>query len=357
MIILSNVTGTSALKSILGIFLGIMLSTIGIDVLTGVTRFTFGSFHLSKGIELVAILMGMFGITEVLTTLVEPYDVKNLIKFKFRDLYPTRRELARSIMPILRGSLLGLPIGLLPCPNGLIASLLSYKLEKSISKQPDMFGKGAIEGVAGPESANNSAATTGMIPLFSLGLPFTAITAVLLGAFMVHGVVPGPMFITSNSDLFWGLIASFYIGNLFLLILNYPFVGVFALIARISPTVIMPLIVGIVLVGVYTVDYSFFDLWITLAMGVMAFVMKAVDFNITSVIIGFVLGGVLEKSFRQAMVLSDGSIVTLLQRPIVAFFVGVSMLLIVLRVSSFFVPSNRKKRIDQRGKRGGVNVQ
>ena len=341
LIILSNVTGASPIKAILGIFIGIMLSTIGIDVLTGVTRFNFGSFQLSKGIELTAILMGMFGITEVLLTLMNPYDTQNLIKFKFRELYPTKKELKKSILPILRGTGLALPIGLLPCPNGLISSLLSYKVEKSIAKHPEEFGHGAIEGVAGPEAANNAAATTGMIPLFSLGLPFTAITAVLLGAFMVHGVVPGPMFITTNPDLFWGLIASFYLGNVFLLILNYPLVGVFAQIAKINPNIIMPVITGLVVIGVYTVDNSVFDLWMAFAMGLLAFIMKSVKFDITPVIIGFVLGDMLEKSFRQAMVLTGGSFMNMLQRPIVAVFISLALLVIVFRIIRVFRPGKK----------------
>lgn len=336
MIILSNVTGSSPIKSILGICIGILISCVGMDVLTGSTRFNFNMFQLSKGVELVALLMGMFGLTEVLITLVDPYSVQNLMKFRFRDLYPTKQELKKSVGPIVRGSLIGLPIGLLPCPNGLIASLLSYKVEKSISKHPEEFGEGAIEGVAGPESANNSAATTGMIPLFSLGLPFTAITAVLLGAFMVHGVVPGPAFIVQNPALFWGIIASFYIGNVFLLILNYPLVGVFASIARINPNVIMPIITGMVMIGVYTVSYSVFDLWLALFFGVLAFFMKKAKFDITPVIIGFVLGSILERSLRQALVICDGSFLILLQRPICLIFIGLAAAVVLFRVIRHF---------------------
>lgn len=332
LIILSNVTGSSPIKSILGIIMGIMFSTIGIDVLTGTTRFDYGVFQLSKGIELVAILMGMFGFTEVLSTLINPYGVKDMIKFRFRDLYPTKKELKKAAMPMLRGTLIGLPVGLLPCPSGLVSSLLSYKAEKSLSSDPDSFGKGAIEGVAGPEAANNSAATTGMIPLFALGLPFTAITAVLMGAFMVHGVIPGPMLITQHSELFWGIIASLYIGNVFLLILNYPLVGVFASIAKVRPSIIMPIVTGLVIIGVYTVDNSIFDLWVALFFGLLGFIMKYVDFDMTPVIIGFVLGGMLETSFRQALTLSDGNILVLLQRPITGIFMSIAVLVIIFRV-------------------------
>ena len=333
LVVLSNVTGGSLTKSVLGVVLGLMLSTVGIDVLTGATRFDFGVFELTKGIELVAMLMGMFGFTEVMATLMQPYDVKDAVKFKFRDLYPTKEELKESVMPILRGTFVGLPIGLLPCPGGIVSSLLSYKVERSLAKDPSRFGKGAIEGVAGPESANNSAATTGMIPLFALGLPFTAVAAVLMGAFMVHGVIPGPTMIKDHGELFWGIIASFYIGNVFLLILNYPMVGVFAALAKVRPAIIMPVITGLVIIGVYSVDNSVFDLWIALFFGLVGYVMKElVDFEITPLVIGFVLGGMLEKSLRQALILCDGSLLIMLQRPVSAFFIAAAFILMFLGI-------------------------
>lgn len=333
LIVLSNVTGGSLTKSVLGVVLGLMLSTVGIDVLTGATRFDFGVFELSKGIELVAMLMGMFGLTEVMATLMKPYDVKDVVKFKFRDLYPTKEELKSSLMPMIRGTLVGLPIGLLPCPGGIVSSLLSYKVEKSFADDPSRFGKGAIEGVAGPESANNAAATTGMIPLFALGLPFTAFAAVLMGAFMVHGVIPGPTMLKDHGELFWGIIASFYIGNVLLLILNYPLVGVFASLAKVRPAIIMPIITGLVIIGVYSVDSSKFDLWVALFFGLVGYVMKEmVDFEITPLVIGFVLGGMLEKSFRQALILSDGSLLVLLQRPVSGFFIGAAFIIMAFGV-------------------------
>jgi putative tricarboxylic transport membrane protein len=270
----------------------------------------------------------MFGLTEVMATLMKPYDVTDTVKFKFRDLYPTKDELKRSLMPMVRGTLVGLPIGLLPCPGGIVSSLLSYKVEKSLADDPSRFGKGAIEGVAGPESANNAAATTGMIPLFALGLPFTAFAAVLMGAFMVHGVIPGPTMIKDQGELFWGIIASFYIGNVFLLILNYPMVGVFASLAKVRPAIIMPIITGLVIIGVYSVDNSKFDLWIALLFGLVGYVMKElVDFEITPLVIGFVLGGMLEKSFRQALILSDGSLMIMLQRPVSCFFIAAAFVI------------------------------
>lgn len=336
LIVLANVTGGSVPKALLGVLLGFMLRTVGIDTLTGVTRFNFGVFELSKGFELTALLMGMFGITEVLDILLNPYSTKDLVKFRFRDLYPTKEEMKRSVMPILRGSLVGLPVGLLPCPSGMIASLLSYKLEKKVAKNPEEFGEGAIEGVAGPESANNSAATTGMIPLFSLGLPFTAITAVLMGALMVHGIIPGPMFITEQSQLFWAVIASFYIGNVFLLILNYPLVGVFASIAKVPPNIIMPVVTGLVFLGVYTVGNSVFDLWVALILGVLAFAMKQVGFGITPLIIGFVLGSNIERSFRQALVILNGNFLGIFSRPISAVFLVLALLVVLTQMIMYF---------------------
>ncbi len=217
----------------------------------------------------------------------------------------------------------------------MIASLLSYKLEKKVAKNPEEFGEGAIEGVA-DQNRRTPAATTGMIPLFSLGLPFTAITAVLMGALMVHGIIPGPMFITEQSQLFWAVIASFYIGNVFLLILNYPLVGVFASIAKVPPDIIMPIVTGLVFLGVYTVGNSVFDLWVALILGVLAFAMKQVGFGITPLIIGFVLGSNIERSFRQALVILNGNFLGIFSRPISAVFLVLALLVVLTQMIMYF---------------------
>ncbi|MCL5072659.1 MAG: tripartite tricarboxylate transporter permease [Actinobacteria bacterium] len=310
--VLSNITGGSPKKAFLGVILGVMLSTIGIDILTGASRFVF-SINLSNGIGLAPFMIGLFGLSEVFYTVVKPYSIHDAIKVKFKDLYPKKEDLKSAILPMIRGTLIGIPIGLLPCPHGFISSMTSYKLEKAISKSPDRFGCGAIEGVAGPESANNASATTGLIPLLALGLPFTGVMAVLLAALMVHNVTPGPLFIRQHADLFWGVIASLYIGQIMLLVLNYPLVGAFASIAKVPPNIIMPLITGVVFVGVYSMNNSVFDMYLTLLFGIIGFVLRLLDFKIMSIVVGFVLGKVVEKSLRQGLILVDGNIVQMIQ--------------------------------------------
>jgi putative tricarboxylic transport membrane protein len=338
LIVLSSATGGSPLKSLLAVLLGMMFGTVGLDVLTGANRFTFGFFQLSKGIQTVSLVMGLFGFSEVLSALIKPYDIKDAIKVRFKDLYPKKEELKRSVMPIIRGTLCGLPIGLLPGSSTLVATLLSYRTEKFFAKDPSRFGKGAIEGVAGPESANNAAATAGMIPLLALGLPFSPITAILMGAFMVHGVIPGPFLITQHSGLFWAVVASFYIGNVMLLILNFPLVGIFASLTKVRCSILMPIVAGMVIIGVYALDSNSFDLWIALIFGILAYIMKElVDFPLVPIIIGYILGPMVEKSFRQAMVLSEGSLFAIMQRPISAVFLSAAFLILVIGLVRYFL--------------------
>ena len=349
LVVLSNVTGGSVFKAFLGVILGMMLSTIGMDIITGTSRFTFGTLELSKGIDIVPIMMGLFGLSEIFSTVLNQYNVKDVVKVKFRDLYPRKDELKSAVKPVMRGTLVGLPIGLLPCPAAVLCTIISYKIERSLSKKPENFGKGAIEGVAGPESANNAASTTGMIPLLSLGLPFTASMTILLGAFMVHGVSPGPLFMTQHADLFWGVIASLYIGNVLLLILNYPLVGIFASLAAVPPKIIMPLITGVVFIGVYTVNNSVFDLWLALLFGLVGYMMKEhLDFKVAPLIIGFVLGGILEKSLRQGLVMVDGNILMMLQRPVTSVFLTIAAITLIFQLGRFFYTrmySNRQGKV------------
>ena len=260
LVLLTNLTGKNPLKSFLMVLVGIMMSTVVMDAVTGLRRFTFGVPELMRGFEFGVVAMAVFGINELFGTLLEPQEEIKVGKVRFRELYPTRDELRRSVGPILRGTLIGFLIGLMPGPAGTLSSFSSYSVEKKLSKHPEKFGHGAIEGVAGPESANNAASSAAMIPLLSLGLPFAPPAALLLTGFIVHGITPGPTLIAQHPDMFWGLVASMYIGNVFLIILNLPFVGVFASMLKTPANILMPIVMVITFTGALATNNSTFDI-------------------------------------------------------------------------------------------------
>ncbi|MCX8022793.1 MAG: tripartite tricarboxylate transporter permease [Syntrophorhabdaceae bacterium] len=307
-VLLSNLTGKSRVKSLILMMVGLVLSTIGMDPVGGVERFSFGIDAAQGGVSFIAITTGLFGVAEVLTIMAEKEEKVELLPVKFRELYPNREEIKRSVAPIVRGSVMGFFIGLLPGPAATMAAFASYGLERRISKFKHMFGKGAIEGVAGPESANNAAAGGAMIPLLSLGLPFTPATAVLLGGMLLHGVTPGPFLLKDRPDVFWGVIGSFYLGNLMLLILNLPLVGIFAKIVRVSPKYLMPTVLVLCVIGAYGDNSSMFDVWVMLASGVAGFLMRKYQYEPAPLVVGLVLGPVMERSLRQTLIISKGDI-------------------------------------------------
>lgn len=329
MLMLSNLTGESFIKAGLMFVLGMMISAVGVDQLMGVNRLSFGVLELSRGIDLIPFVMGLFGMAEVFSVIVEPYDVGELMKVKFRDLYPRKEEIKRSIKPILRGSIIGFPIGLIPGPAAIISSLVSYRVERSVSKHKDEFGNGAIEGVAGPESANNAASTGAMVPLLALGIPFAPATAVLLGGFMLQGVAPGPTFMINHSDLFWLIVASMYIGNVMLLILNLPLVGVFASVTKIRPEILMPVVTAIMLVGTYSVNNSFFDLLLLIIFGLIGYILKCIHISSAPLVVGFVLGSVFERGLRQSMIIASGNILSIFMRPIAGTLFALSTVTLI----------------------------
>ncbi|MDU4960594.1 MAG: tripartite tricarboxylate transporter permease [Sporomusaceae bacterium] len=316
MLLLSNLSGGSFLKAFLTFTLGMMISTIGIDAVTGFNRLSFGVLELTRGVEFLPVAMGIFGMAEIFSIAVEPYSVGELIKVRFRELYPSRTELKRSVWPILRGSFIGFPVGLIPGPAAILSSLISYRVEKGMSKQPEEFGNGAIEGVAGPESANNAASAGAMVPLLALGIPFAPATAVLLGGLMIHGVAPGPTFITGHAELFWLVVASMYIGNFMLLVLNLPLVGVFASLTKVPPQTLIPVVSAVMFIGVYSLNNSLFDIGMLLLFGLLGFILKIVDYSATPLLVGLVLGPVFEKGLRQGLMMGDGNPLFFLQRPI-----------------------------------------
>jgi putative tricarboxylic transport membrane protein len=331
-IVLSNVTGTSLLKSLMMALVGLIIGTIGLDPVKGEFRFTFGSMSLLSGIEFVAVAIGLFGIGEVLSNVEKPaalLEGKVLVP-RLRELFPSLEDLRKSIKAILRGAGIGFGVGLVPGPAPVIATYASYMIEKRISKHPGEFGHGAIEGVAGPEAANNAACQAAFIPLFVLGIPFAPPTAILLGALLIHGVTPGPMMIAESPELFWGVIASMYIGNFILLLLNLPFVPLFANILRIPRRILLPLVVLFCITGMYSVNNSVFDIWVMLLFGGLGFMAGKGKFEGAPLLLGLVLGPRMEVAFRQSLMISHGDFSTFADRPIsLAFLLATALFLVV----------------------------
>jgi putative tricarboxylic transport membrane protein len=310
-------------KGLAMLTLGILIGSIGADVQTGTGRFTMGYFALYDGVNMVVLAMGLFGISEVIwairvysTTAVED-------RVSLRSMIPTRDDIKRSIGPILRGTGVGSLLGPLPGAGLAMAAFLSYAVEKRTSKTPERFGKGAIEGVAGPETANNAAAQTAFIPTFALGIPGTATMAIMLGALMMHGITPGPQFVRENFDMFWAIVASFWIGNILLLIVNIPFIGVWVRLLKIPYHLLYPAIICLVCIGVYSVHSNVFDIWLLVIFAVAGYVMRLLEFEPAPLLMGFVLGPLLEENFRRSMLLSGGEILPLFQGPVNTTLLGI----------------------------------
>ncbi|MFA5026597.1 MAG: tripartite tricarboxylate transporter permease [Candidatus Methylomirabilota bacterium] len=321
-VVLSNVTGGSLLKSLMMAVVGLLIGTIGLDPVSGNPRFTFGQVSLLGGIEFVAVAIGLFGIAEVLDNVEKPDAIleQRVLVPRFRELYPTLHDLRESLGAILRGAGLGFGVGLVPGPAPVIATYGSYMLEKRISKHPEEFGHGAIRGVAGPEAANNAACQSAFIPLFVLGIPFAPPTAILLGALMIHGVNPGPNMIAEHPDLFWGVVASMFIGNAILLLLNLPFVPLFANILRIPKKILLPLVMLFCLTGMYSVNNFLVDLWVMLGCGALGYLMRKWAYEGAPLLLALVLGPKLEVAFRQSLMISHGSFGIFLGRPVSLVF-------------------------------------
>lgn len=318
----------SPLRSVISAIVGLLLACIGTDPEFGNQRLTFGSESLLSGLDFAVIAMGLFGVGEVLSSLEEEEET-SLVTDKIDQIWPSKKDLADSAGPIARGSVLGFLVGLLPGGGAVIASLLSYATEKRISKHPEEFGKGAIEGVAGPESANNAAAGAAFIPLLTLGLPSNAVMALIFGALMIHGVTPGPFLIKEYPELFWGVVVSMYIGNVLLLILNLPMIGIFIKLLKIRLSILSACVLVITLIGVYSVNNNVFDMWILLLFGIIGYLMRKFKFEPGPLVLAFVLGPILETSFRQSLIMSNGDASIFLTRPISVGFLCVAGLLIL----------------------------
>jgi putative tricarboxylic transport membrane protein len=343
-IVLSNVTGTSLLKSLMMSVVGLIIGTMGIDPVSGDPRFTFGSIPLLGGIEFVAVAIGLFGIGEVLTNVERPQELldEKVLVPRLRELYPSVQDLKKSFFAILRGTGIGFGVGLVPGPAPVIATYASYMVEKKVSRHPEEFGKGAIEGVAGPESANNSACQAAFIPLFVLGIPFAPPTAILLGALLIHGVNPGPMMISQHPELFWGVIASMYIGNFVLLLLNLPFVPLFANILRIPKRILLPLVILFCITGMYTVNNSVFDIWMMLLFGGLGFIMRKWAYEGAPLLLALVLGPKLEVAFRQSLMISHGNFGIFIDRPVSVIFLLATGLFLIVPMARLMIRTLKK---------------
>ena len=330
LIILTNLTGKNALKSTFMVLLGLALGTVGMDDVFGVSRFDFGNMYMRRGIEFGVVAMAVFGINELFGTILQPQEENiHIQKLSMRDLYPNRSEIKRSIAPIGRASVLGFLIGLMPGPAGTLASFSSYAMEKKISKHPEEFGHGAVEGVAGPEAANNAASSAAFVPLLSLGLPFAPPSALLLTAFITHGIQPGPTLFTQHPDVFWGLIASMYIGNVFLLIINLPLVGMFASLLKCPAKILMPIVMIITFTGAFATNGTPFDIFVLIVLGVAAFILSKYGFSMAPLAVGICISSTLEQRFQQTIIAMRGNFMNITKYPIACVMLALCLVLVL----------------------------
>ncbi len=328
LVLLAYLSSGSTLQALaMGAF-GLLLGTVGLEAMSGFARYTFGRPELFDGIGFIPVAMGLFGLGEILEK-VARFQPPDVVHGRLGRLLPDRDDWRRSWRPILRGSGIGFLCGLLPGPNAVIASIVSYGVEKRLSSRPGEFGQGAIEGVAGPESANNAAAAGALVPLLSLGIPSSPPTAVLLAGFLIHGLTPGPLLMQQRPDVFWGVLASMYLGNVMLLVLNLPLIGLFVRILRIPDGYLIPLVVLFTMVGAYSVGNSLVDVWVMILFGLLGFACRRAGFDPAPVVLALVLGPMLETALGQSLILSDGSPLIFVTSPIAAALLGLAALLVI----------------------------
>jgi putative tricarboxylic transport membrane protein len=327
------------LKALLMAVLGLLLGTIGTDPISGHERFTYGSLTLGDGLGLVPIAMGLFGIAEVLDNLGKSLQGE-VYQREIKGLLPNRQDWKESLWPIIRGSVVGFFIGILPGPSGAMSSFASYAMEKRLSRHPEKFGKGAIEGVAGPESANNSATAGAFIPLLSLGLPSNIVMALFVGALLIHGIQPGPLFMKNYPELFWGVVASMYVGNAMLLVLNLPLIGIWVRLLRVPYVILYPLILLFCLIGVYSINNNIVEIFIMVIAGAVGLLLRRMHYDGAPFLLALVLGPMMESSLRQALLISRGSFAIFVTRPISA----VLMILAAAFLLTALVPILTSKR-------------
>ena len=319
---------------------GFLLSTIGQEIFTGTLRFTWGIYELYDGVGLIPTAMGLFGISEVLVNIEARLTSQGISNQSISNVLPNLKDWGDSIWAIIRGTIIGFLLGSLPGGGMVISTFTSYTVEKKLSKHPDKFGKGAIEGVAGPESANNAACQASFIPLLTMGIPPNATLAIITGALMIHNIIPGPLLMTEHPDLFWGVLCSMYIGNVMLLILNLPLIGLWVKILKVRYALLFPLILLICLIGVYSINGKAMDMVIMILFGVIGYLMKKFKYEIAPVLLSFILGGIMEPALRRSLIMSKGSFLIFFTRPI---SLGLMTAAAILTVSSLIFRIIRKR--------------
>jgi len=344
LIIVTYLAQGSILKAIMMALAGIILGSIGLDLMTGLPRFTLGIDELTDGVGIVPLVMGLFGVSEIFENL-EGNLQREVFKTHLKNLWPSLKDWAQAKWPIVRGSIIGFFLGILPGGGAVISTFVSYAVEKKISRNPERFGQGAIEGVAAPESANNAAAGASLIPLLSLGIPPNPIMAIFFSALIIHGIQPGPLLIKQHPDLFWGLVASLYLGNALLLVLNLPLIRIWVKVLEIPYKILFPLILLFCLIGAYSMNNVIFDLYVMIFFGVVGWIMRKFGYEGAPLILAYVLGPLLENSLRQSLLISQGSFLIFVTRPISAVALGFAFLLLLSNLFPYF----KKRRTEYEG--------
>lgn len=332
--LLMGLSGKSMIKALMMGTFGLLLAMIGMDPVQGLPRFTFGQMEFMDGIAFVPVIMGLFGLAEILTNAEKHF--AEVFVSKVGSLIPPRKDLTDSIGPMLRGSVMGTLLGLIPGMTNSATSFLSYVTEKKVSKYPEQFGSGRIEGVVGPETANNAHANGALIPLFTLGIPASPTVAVIMGAFMMHGLIPGPLLFKEHPDVVWGVIASFYIGNIMLLILNLPLIGIWIKILKIPYGILFGIIMAFMVVGAYSVNNNIFDVMLMTIFGLVGYLLRKLDFPLAPIVLTLILGPMMEQALRQSMEISRGSLKIFLESPIATVLLVFALLILIAPVFKVF---------------------
>ncbi|MBP7647027.1 MAG: tripartite tricarboxylate transporter permease [Comamonas sp.] len=335
----------SPIKGLAMVVMGVLLGMVGTDVNSGAARFTMDIPELMDGINLVALAMGLFGVAEVVRGIHGQDETQKIEKVTLRSMIPTKQEMNRSYPAMLRGSALGSALGALPGVGPSIAAFMAYAIEKKVAKDPAEFGQGAVQGISAPESANNAAAQTAFVPSLSLGIPGDAVMAIMLGALIIHGIQPGPMLINEQPEMFWGLVVSFFIGNIMLVLLNIPTIGIWVSLLRIPFTWLYPAILVFVALGVYSVNNNHFDIYMVAVLGVVGYIFMLLRFEAAPLLLGYILGPMVEENLRRALLLSRGDPSIFVDRPISATLLAITVLMLGWTMFKFLQRSLRRRHI------------
>jgi TctA family transporter len=335
----------SPLKGVAMTVVGLLIGVVGTDVNSGAARFSFGIPELTDKVELVALALGLFGVADFLRSVNRMQFVGSTTKVRFRDMRPSKAELKQAFFPMVRGTLIGTLFGAMPGTGPTITTFIAYAFERKISKTPERFGHGALEGVASPEAASHSKTQVDFIPTMSLGIPGDAVMALILGALLIQGIQPGPQLISEHADLFWGLIASFWVGNVLLVVLNVPMIGVWVKVLQVPYRYMFPCALFFIAIGVYSTNNSLFEVNEVLVFGIVGSIFMALDFPVAPILLGYVLGPLVEENFRRALLLSRGDLLVFFEKPISAGFMSICILLILGQLFFALRASIRKRKL------------